>query len=56
MPGRVGSSICSKTLGEGALGLWEARPSPGDPVATTPWPKLLTVRLVGEADADTSQL
>lgn len=30
------------TLGKGALGFWEARPGPGDPAATVPWPKLLT--------------
>lgn len=47
-------SFHSTTLGEGALGLWEAWPV--DPAVTAPWPELLTVCLVGEADADMSQL
>lgn len=38
------------------LGPWEARPRPGNPVVTAPWPELQPACLVGEADADTSKL
>ena len=38
--------------------LWKARLYSGGPaeIQQTPWPKLLTVCLVGEVDVDTNQL